>query len=241
MATNTRIAELSLDTGERRELGPGSQARFLAPGHLVYHAIGVREGELHAAAFDRERRALSGTPVAVLENIFRAPDAGAAYFAVAQNGTLVFARGGYGRTLVQVDRAGQRTPLLDDRRGFRMPAVSPDGRSVAVTIDPRPSQVRVYDMPRKSRIPLAIDGHSVSPLWTPDGRRIVYTDSDASSDLYWRPADAGAPAERLLQRDAPQYASSWSSDGRLLIFHEGGRISTTSGPCRSAAHRARWS
>ena len=162
---------LSLDTGVWRELGPGSQAQFLAPAHLVYHAIGVREGELHAAAFDIERRALNGTPVSVLENIFRAPDAGAAYFAVAQNGTVVFARGGYERTLVRVDRAGQRTPLLDERRGYRMPAVSPDGRSVAITIDPRPSQVWVYDIPRKSRIPLAIDGHSLSPLWTPDGRR----------------------------------------------------------------------
>ena len=217
-STNTRIAVLSLDTGVWRELGPGSQAQFLAPGHLIYHAIGVREGELHAAAFDGQ--VLTGTPVSVLENIFRAPDAGAAYFAVARNGTVVFARGGYARTLVQVDRSGQRTPLVDERRGYRMPAVSPDGRSVAITIDPRPSQVWVYDIPRKSRIPLATDGHSLSPLWTPDGRRIVY--SSASADLYWRPADGGAPAERLLQRDGPQYASSWSSDGRLLIFHEGG-------------------
>ena len=220
-AMNSRIAVLSLDTSEWRELGPGSQAQFLAPAHLVYHAIGVREGELHAAAFDIERRALNGTPVSVLENIFRAPDAGAAYFAVAQNGTVVFARGGYERTLVRVDRAGQRTPLLDERRGYRMPAVSPDGRSVAITIDPRPSQVWVYDLSRQSRIPLAIERHSLSPLWTPDGRRIAYT-SDAPSDIYWRTADAGAPAERLLQRDGPQYASSWSSDGQLLIFHEGG-------------------
>jgi Tol biopolymer transport system component len=220
-STTPRLAMLSLATGEWRELGPGSQAQFLAPGHLVYHAIDVREGELHAAAFDIERGALSGTPVSVLENVFRAPDSGAVYFAVAQNGTVVFARGGYGRTLVRVDRAGQRTPLLDERRGYRMPSVSPDGGSVALTIDPRPSQVWVYDISRKSRIPLAIDGHSLSPLWTPDGRRIAYT-SNASADIYWRTADAGAPAEPLLQRDGPQYASSWSSDGRLLVFHEGG-------------------
>ena len=218
--TDTRIAVLSLDTGEWRELGPGSQAQFMAPAHLVYHAVGVREGELHAAAFDVERRVLNGTPVSVLENIFRAPDGGAAYFAVAQNGTLIFARGGYARTLVGVDRVGRRTPLLDERRGYRMPAVSPDGRSVAITIDPRPSQVWVYDIPRKSRRPLAIEGHSLSPLWTPDGRRIAYS-ADVPSDIYWRTADGGAPAERLLQRDGSQFASSWSSDGSTLIFHEG--------------------
>jgi eukaryotic-like serine/threonine-protein kinase len=219
-ATDTRIGVLSLDTGGWRELGPGSQAQFLAPAHLVYHAIGTREGELHAAAFDIERRALNGTPVSVLENIFRAPDAGAAYFSVARNGTVVFARGGYERTLVRAERGGQRTPLLDERRGYRMPAVSPDGGSVAITIDPRPSQVWIYDISRKSGIPLAIDGHSLSPLWTPDGRRVAFT-SNAPSDIYWRAADASAPAERLLQRDGSQFASSWSSDGGLLIFHEG--------------------
>jgi serine/threonine-protein kinase len=218
-ATNSKLALLSLDTGDWRALGAGSQAKFLAPGYLIYHAIGVREGELHAVAFDVERGVFSGTPVAVLENIFRAPDAGGAYFALAQNGTIVFARGGYARTLVRVDRNGQRTPLLNEHRGYRMPAVSPDGRSVAITIDPRPSQVWVYDIERQSRIPLTSDGHSVAPLWTPDGRRVAYTTD--SSDIFWRPADAGAPAERLLQRDGAQYASSWSVDGKILIFHEG--------------------
>ena len=194
-ATNSRIAVLSLDTGEWRELGPGSQAQFLAPGHLVYHAIGVREGELHAAAFDIERRTLSGTPVSVLENIFRAPDNGAAYFSVAQNGTVVFARGGYGRTLVGVDRGGQRTPLVDERRGYRMPAVSPDGRSVAMTIDPRPSQVWVYDIPRKS----GSRWQSMTTASRRCGRRTGVASPTARTHLrtsYWRPADASAPAER---------------------------------------------
>ncbi len=219
---NSSIAALSLDSGEWRRLGPGSQAQYLPPRQIVYHAPGVREGELHVATFDARRLALEGSPVAVMDSVFRAPDSGGAYFAAAQNGTLVFAPGGYARTLVRVDRNGRRTPLLDEQRGFRRPNVSPDGLRVAITIDPRPSQIWVYDVTRQSRIALATEGPNLMPLWTPDGRKIAYA-SGLPADIFWRTADAGAPAERLLEREGPQYPTSWSANGRLLIFEEGAR------------------
>ena len=86
----------------------------------------VREGEIQAVAFDVERLATRGQPVTVLEEVFRSPGSGVANFAVAQNGALVYVLGGYARTLVRVDRNGRRTPLLNERRGFRLPRVSPD-------------------------------------------------------------------------------------------------------------------
>ena len=219
---NSSIAALSLDSGEWRRLGPGSQAQYLPSGQIVYHAPGVREGELHVVTFDARRLALEGSPVAVMDSVFRAPDSGGAYFAAAQNGTLVFAPGGYARTVVRVDRNGRRTPLLEEHRGFRRPDVSPDGLRLAITIDPRPSQIWVYDILRQSRIALATEGPNLMPLWTPDGRRIAYA-SGLPPDIFWRTADAGSPAERLLERDGPQYPTSWSADGRLLIFEEGAR------------------
>jgi serine/threonine-protein kinase len=216
------LAALSLDTGEWHQLGPGSQPQYSPSGHLIYHAIGVREGELHVVPFDLVTLSVRGRPVTVLENAFRAQNGGAVYFAVAQNGTLIFTPGGYARTLVQVDRHGKRSPILDDRLGFRGPVVSPDGGRVAVTIDPRPSQIWVYDPARQTRSAFATDVHSLNPLWTPDGRRIAYAASDGGgTDVFWRVADAGSPAERLLTREGPQYPTSWSRDGRLLIFSDG--------------------
>jgi Tol biopolymer transport system component len=219
------LAALSLDTGEWHRLGSGSQAQYLPSGFLIYHALHVREGELHAIAFDARALAIRGAPLAVVDGVFRAPDSGGVYYAVAQNGTLVFTPGGYARTLVRVDRHGRRTPLLDERRGFRRPSLSPDGLKVAVTIDPRPSQIWVYDIARKSRIALATDGHNHMALWTSDGRRIAYSSgvgaSTPSLDIFWRAADGGTAAEPLLRRDGAQYATSWSADGRQLIFEEG--------------------
>jgi serine/threonine-protein kinase len=214
---NSTLAVLSTQTGRWRQLLPGSQAQYLPSGHLLYHAITVREGEIHAVPFDAKTLSLRGTPVAVVDSVFRAQNGGAAYYAVAQNGTLIFTPGGYARTLVRVDRHGRRTPLTDDHRGFRSPAISPDGLKVAVTIDPRPSKLWVYDIARRSGIPVATEGHNLSPVWTPDGRRVTYT---SNSEIFWRPADASAPAERLLERRGAQYATSWSGDGRLLLFND---------------------
>jgi len=214
------LAVVALDTGEWHQLGPGSQPQYLPSGHLIYHAVGVREGELHVVPFDTATLSLRGRPMAVVDDVFRAQNEGAVYFAVAQNGALIFTPGGYARTLVQVDRHGRRTPIVDDRLGFRGPVVSPDGGKVAVTIDPRPSQIWVYDLSRRTRSAVATDAHSLAPLWTPDGRRIAYAGSPGP-DLFWRAADAGSPAERLLARDGQQYPTSWSRDGQLLIFTDG--------------------
>ena len=61
----------------------------------------------------------------MLDGVFRARNSGAAYYAVAENGTLAFAPGGLAHALVRVDRQGRRTPLSEDRLGFRFPQLSP--------------------------------------------------------------------------------------------------------------------
>jgi serine/threonine-protein kinase len=215
------LVVLSLDTRRWQRIGEGFQAQYVPTGHLIFHAPGVREGELQAVGFDAERLAVDGDPRAVVDGVFRSQGAGGAYFA-AGGGHLVFARGGHARMLVRVDRHGRRTPLLDERRGFRIPRISPDGRHVAVTVDPRPSQVWVYDLARRSGVPLATQGHSMSPVWTPDGRQVTYTTNaghqKGDGELFWRTADAGRAAEQLLTLKDWQHGSAWSSDGRTLFF-----------------------
>jgi Tol biopolymer transport system component len=211
------LAVLALDTGTWHPLGRGFQAHYLPSGHLVFHAPDVREGELRAVAFDVEQLAIRGEPATVLDGLFRSENGGGAYFAVAPTGDLVFAPGGHARALVRVDRTGRRTPLVDERRGFRQPRISPDGRQVAVTVDPRPSQIWVYEIDRRTGYPLATDSHSLSPLWTPDGRRVAYFSRRA---IYARAADGRTAAERLLARADNPYPHDWSRDAQLLFFNE---------------------
>jgi Tol biopolymer transport system component len=212
---NSLIVALSLNSGEWHELGQGVQAQYVPPGYLAYHAPAVREGEIHVVPFDAVRVAVDGTPTSVLDGVFRSNNGGGSYFAVSRAGSMVFARGSYARALVRVERNGRRTPLTSDRRGFRGPDLSPDGRRVAVTVDPRPSQVWVYDVARGLGIPLSAGGHNLGPGWTADGRQVIYT---SGGDLFVRAADASNEARRLLARDGAQYAGPWLDDGRSLIF-----------------------
>jgi serine/threonine-protein kinase len=84
-------------------------------------------------------------------------------------------------------------------------------------VDPRPSQVWVYDIARRSGIPLATEGHNLGTAWTRDSRQVVYT---SDGDMYVRAADASAGARRLLARDGAQYAGPWLDDARSLIFND---------------------
>ena len=212
-----QLAVVSLETGEWRALGPGSQAQYLSSGHLLFHAAHVRDGELHVVPFDFARLTIRGTPVSVFDGVFRAPSGGAAYFAVSETGTLVFAPGGIAHSLVQVDRTGRRTLAVVDRRGFRFPRYSPDGSKVAVTIDPRPSAIWVYDLVRGSGGPLTVDGH----ICIRSGRGTASASAyGARGDIYWRDADGRSQEQRLLVRGLAQYPQSWSPDGSLLFYDE---------------------
>jgi Tol biopolymer transport system component len=61
-----------------------------------------------------------------------------------------------------------------------------------------------------------------SPLWTPDGQRIIFTSTRAGyPELFWRSADSTGSDERLLARAKDLFdllADGWSADGRQLLF-----------------------
>jgi Tol biopolymer transport system component len=215
------LVVLSFATRHWHELLPGSQAQYLETGYLVFHAFQAREGQLDAVAFDIAHLAVRGSPFVVLDATFRSANGGAAFFAVAPSGTLAVVPGGYARKLVRVDRQGRRSPLVEERRGFRFPRISPDGQRVAVTIDPRPSQIWVYDLQRGTGIPLATQGHNLGPSWTRDGQRVAFSGGDG---LQWTAADGREQPSLLVARtqsDARNTAqASWASDGRTIVFSE---------------------
>ena len=206
------LLALALDSRTWHSLGPGTQPQYASSGHLVFHAPHAREGEIRAVGFDLERLTTHGDPVTVVDEVFRSPGSGFANIELGRDGTLVYVPGGHARTLVRVDNLGVRTPLLPERRGFRLPVVSPDGRRIAVTIDPRPSQIWVYDVERQTGIPLVTEGHSFRKVWTPDGRSITYA---TNGQLYSRVADASAEARSLGHQGSPE---AWTNDGRSLLF-----------------------
>ena len=210
---SAQIALLDRDTGEQSVLVPGGSNPHHSPtGHIVY-GVG---GTLRAVSFDLDRLAVTDpNPVPVLDGIFT-KDSGAADFDLASDGSLVYVAGqgtGVGeRTAVWVDRQGNELPLNVPARQHFGPRLSPDGTRLAVFIlDLENIDVWVSELARGTLSRLTDDpALDLSPLWTPDGERVVFASNrDGPWGLFWVAADGTGEAEHLLEPSSTRRAEVW--------------------------------
>jgi eukaryotic-like serine/threonine-protein kinase len=231
-----QVAVLDLRTGTRTILvrggtdanyvpsGPGSPKRGEREGgHLVYAAA----RSLRAVPFDLAHLQTRGTPVPVIPEVVTT-GAGAVDAVVAGDGTLAYVSGGFGgaggrpSTLVWVDRQGRETPIPAQPRAYFYPRLSPDGTRAAVYAADQESDVWLWDLGRTTLTRVTFDpGQDLYPVWTPDGRRLIFTSERAGiRNLYSQAADGTGAVERLTDSPNAQVATAVSPDGRRLIFTE---------------------
>lgn len=214
-----RIFAVGPDGGEPKEVVAGVMARYSDTGHLVYTTAA---GTLWAAPFDTQRLQLTGPPVALVEGV-AVDQVATSQFALAPSGTLVYGTGaGFVSELVWVNRAGVASAVDPEWKGeFGSPALSPDGRRVAVAIQGQTSMdIWIKQLDRGPSTRLTLDGaRNDYPTWTPDGTSVTFT-SDRKSpsfDLWTKPVDrSGEPVLEIDQSWAVAEAQ-WSPDGQWLL------------------------
>ncbi len=217
-----QIMAQSLATGERKVvIEDGYYPKYSQSGHLLY-ASGDR---LFAVAFDPDQAEVEGAPAPVLESVVTSDLGWPALFAVADNGSLVFAPGSGNRTMVWVDRDGKEEhALAADPRPYGDPRLSPDGGRIALTIaDSENWDVWAWDLGAETLSRLTFDAATDAvPLWTPDGSRIVFfSDREGGRDVFWKAGDGTGPAERLVSIPGRRLIPwSWSRDGKTLLLSE---------------------
>jgi len=219
---NAQVAMLDLQTGHRTTLIRGGRdAQYVASGHLVYLAGRA----LSAVGFDLSRGAVVGDPVRVIDGMADAPT-GALNVAVTQAGTLVFVPARSDtvslRSLAWVDRQGHETPIPAPSRPYQSARLSPDGTRIAVNIRDQENDIWVWNVLRQTLTRLTFDADvDLSPVWTPDGRRIVFASTRTGVyNLYAREVDGAASDMRLTSGANTQLPDSVTSDGAFVIGHE---------------------
>src|SRR6185503_18705708 len=103
--------------------------------------------------------------------------------------------------------------------------LSPDGRRVVAGMldaDGRQSDLWLIDLSRGTKSRLTFHAQSDGdPLWSPDGKRIVFTSNragDGHVHLYETAPSAAGDDQLLLSTDADDIPTSWSRDGKHILF-----------------------
>jgi serine/threonine-protein kinase len=218
----SRIGVLDLATREVEWVVEGGFfARWVPTGHLIY-ALGQR---LYALPFDPAKLAATGPAVAVADDVLVSQTGGYAMAAVSSRGTLTSVSESLGnplREVVWLDRAGQATPAIGEKRRFLSASLSPDDRQIAVTIQGESRDLWTWSVERGTLSRLTSgEGTEFDPVFSRDGRELFYVFDRPPFDLFRIPV--GSPDSGRPIWDEPAIADTLghavSPDGRTLAFH----------------------
>jgi Tol biopolymer transport system component len=218
----SHIKIVDLESGNVKSIMEGgSFPRYISSGHLAW----VKGHTLLVAAFDLGKMEVAGSPRPAVENVMssvenEANDDGTAQYDFSETGVLVYRTGGdtaRNATLALLDGSGKVVARGSRKEQFRELSLSPNGTQVAAVQSE--GDVWIWDSTRDTMSRLTFEGQTYSPVWTPDGRSIVYTSLDnGKPTLRVASADGSGEPQDLIEGTTQQvWASSWSPDGRTLI------------------------
>jgi Tol biopolymer transport system component len=179
-------------------------------------------------AFDIDRLEPAGPPAILVEGV-AASMLGGGQLDFSRNGTLVYLSGNpffeAKRKLVWIDAAGKTQPFFAAPDRFSSPALSPDGKRLAVSIGATGgSDLWLYDLEREIPTKLPTAGQVLlGAVWAPDGKHLVYGSERSNNGVMWIRADGGGEPQPLTRNDAHVgvVATSVSPDGRFVIIAPG--------------------
>jgi serine/threonine protein kinase/Tol biopolymer transport system component len=189
----------SIDGKDNRFLLRASSNATYASGYLLFQ----RDTTLLAQRFDLDTRTLKGDPMRVAERTQNDAGIWRGVVSASQNGVLIYqvGEGIAGTELGWYDETGKKLGSIGEKGAYATPRISPDGTRLVAAIGDPTSDLWIYDLKRGVRSRFTYEGTAGSPVWSPDGTRIIYSRLSAEgwTGIFMKPAN-GAGEEKLLFR-----------------------------------------
>ena len=252
---------LDLKTRKTTDVVPDVLAAWSLPGGIV--AFVRKDGNVLAAPFDAGAARFRRPPAPIFDGV-RIPNCCTADIAVSAGGTMIYVVGQAAAPTVRyqpvwVTRSGASTPI---DTGWTIPisqdctcsgglTLSPDGRRLALSVERVARSgdgdvfVKQLDAMPFALMPLTFAGDGSSPVWTADGRSIVYSEDKGGNDpltsLLRRRADGTGGVDTLLPpraraiievamtRDSARFILRYDINGSkrdIVLAHRGDTTTT---------------
>ena len=206
---------------QRRLAASNSNSAYVSPGYLVFS----QSGTLMAQRFDADHLQLIGEPFTVADSEYLSAVA-RTLFSVSQNGVLVYQTGSSTSSELQwFNRGGKPLSTIGTSARYANPRISPDGHKVAVDIDDPQSNPGIWllNLENGVRSRFTFDPASAeeTPIWSPDGARVLWVSQRNGSLGFYVKAATGSGGEELITRSSPTLLglpTDWSRDGQFLLY-----------------------
>jgi eukaryotic-like serine/threonine-protein kinase len=191
-------------------------AAFIPPDWLVY----VRQLTLMVQHFDPAKMQLTGRAHPLLQPIMLAAALSSRTFSISENGILVYRSlaGSTANTLTIFDRKGTQIGTVGPQGAYEDPAISPDGKRLAVTRDDlgNSQAIWIYDFTRNIFSPFTVGTLPYDdPSWSPDGEKIAYS---AAANISLKSATGDQQETSLYTDEFDKVPLDWSSNGPSILF-----------------------
>jgi serine/threonine-protein kinase len=196
LAVRRSIFAVKLNTGEVKLLLRDAQAPSYVAGQLVY----FEGGALWSVPIDPDHMTLRGNATQIANGI--SEELYIAQSGTSETGVLAYApgpAGSFARNMYLVDRKGQEQKLDIPPRDYVDPAIAPDGKRIACLFrSVTGQQLVVLDRDRGAFTTLVSRGLNAAPVWTPDGKNLIFDSVDPQRRAIYRISADGSSAPQVV-------------------------------------------